>query len=67
MIVEPLHGREDTSEIATGGSQTVSNDHRPGRNTDGLETKVLRRQDFVIGGFTLPERARAGVGALLLG
>lgn len=41
--------------------------YRPGRNTDWLKTKVLRRQEFVIGGFTLPEGARQGVGAILVG
>jgi len=41
--------------------------YRPGRNTDWLKTKVLRRQEFVIGGFTLPEGARQGVGAILIG
>ena len=32
-----------------------------------LKVKCLQRQEFVIGGYTDPEGARAGIGALLLG
>jgi bifunctional non-homologous end joining protein LigD len=41
--------------------------YRAGRNADWLKTKCVRRQEFVIGGFTDPEGARAGIGALLVG
>lgn len=41
--------------------------HRPGRHGGWLKVKCVRRQEFVIGGFTDPEGARAGLGALLLG
>ena len=41
--------------------------YRPGRNRDWLKVKCVLRQDFVVGGFTEPEGARVGVGALLLG
>ena len=41
--------------------------HRPGRHGDWLKTKCTLRQEFVIGGFTEPEGARAGIGALLIG
>jgi bifunctional non-homologous end joining protein LigD len=40
---------------------------RPGRGTDWLKIKCSSRQEFVIGGFTDPQRSRVGFGALLLG
>jgi bifunctional non-homologous end joining protein LigD len=39
----------------------------PGRTHDWLKVKCLARQEFVIGGWTDPEGARKGFGALLLG
>jgi bifunctional non-homologous end joining protein LigD len=39
----------------------------PGRTRDWLKVKCLARQEFVIGGWTDPEGARAGFGALLVG
>jgi len=41
--------------------------YRPGRNGGWLKTKCVLRQEFVIGGFTDPEGARVGIGALLVG
>jgi bifunctional non-homologous end joining protein LigD len=41
--------------------------YRAGRGKDWLKVKCLQRQEMVIGGFTDPEGARAGLGALLLG
>jgi len=41
--------------------------YRSGRGKDWLKVKCLQRQEMVIGGFTEPEGARAGLGALLLG
>lgn len=41
--------------------------YRPGRNTDWLKVKCLRRSRFVIAGFTEPAGARAGLGGLLVG
>jgi bifunctional non-homologous end joining protein LigD len=38
-----------------------------GRSREWLKTKCVREQEFVIGGFTDPEGARTGIGALLLG
>jgi bifunctional non-homologous end joining protein LigD len=38
-----------------------------GRGREWLKTKCVREQEFVIGGFTDPEGARTGIGALLLG
>jgi bifunctional non-homologous end joining protein LigD len=39
----------------------------PGRRGDWVKTKCVQRQELVIGGFTDPEGARAGIGALLIG
>jgi bifunctional non-homologous end joining protein LigD len=38
-----------------------------GRGLDWLKLKCIQRAEFVIGGFTDPERSRAGFGALLVG
>lgn len=40
--------------------------YRAGRSKDWLKVKCLKRQEFVIVGYTDPEGARAGFGALLL-
>jgi bifunctional non-homologous end joining protein LigD len=37
------------------------------RSTAWLKTKCHKRQEFVIGGFTLPTHAERGIGALLIG
>jgi bifunctional non-homologous end joining protein LigD len=39
----------------------------PGRTRDWVKVKCLARQEFVIGGWTDPQGAREGFGALLLG
>jgi bifunctional non-homologous end joining protein LigD len=41
--------------------------YQPGRNGGWVKTKCIQRQEFVIGGFTDPEGARVGLGALLIG
>jgi bifunctional non-homologous end joining protein LigD len=41
--------------------------YRPGRHGAWVKTKCVLRQEFVIGGFTDPEGARVGIGALLVG
>jgi bifunctional non-homologous end joining protein LigD len=41
--------------------------YRAGRNRDWLKFKCLNGQEFVIGGFTDPQRSRVAFGALLLG
>ena len=41
--------------------------YRPGRGPDWLKFKCENSQEFVIGGFTDPQGARSGLGALLLG
>jgi len=39
--------------------------YRSTRGTDWVKTKCLSRQEVVIGGYTDPEGARSGIGALL--
>jgi bifunctional non-homologous end joining protein LigD len=41
--------------------------YRPGRGGGWLKIKCIARQEFVIGGFTDPQGARVGLGALLVG
>jgi bifunctional non-homologous end joining protein LigD len=41
--------------------------YKPGRSDAWVKTKCVLRQEFVIGGFTDPEGARKGIGALLVG
>jgi bifunctional non-homologous end joining protein LigD len=41
--------------------------YRGGRSRDWLKFKCLNAQEFVIGGYTDPQRSRMGFGALLLG
>jgi len=41
--------------------------YRPGRHGEWAKTKCVLEQEFVVGGFTDPEGARAGLGALLIG
>ncbi|RYZ07618.1 MAG: DNA ligase D [Myxococcales bacterium] len=41
--------------------------YRPGRSEGWLKSKCLKRQELVVGGFTDPEGARGGIGALLVG
>lgn len=41
--------------------------YKSGRGDSWVKTKCTHRQEFVIGGFTDPEGARVGIGALLVG
>jgi bifunctional non-homologous end joining protein LigD len=41
--------------------------YESGRSRNWLKTKCVKRQEFVIGGFTDPEGSRSGIGALLVG
>lgn len=41
--------------------------YQAGRNFDWVKTKCMKRQEFVIGGFTEPKGARESLGALLVG
>ncbi len=51
-------------------SKRASSKYTGGRTGDWLKLKCVHEQEFVIGGFTLPEKGRKGtqaIGALLLG
>ena len=48
-------------------SKRASEPYRPGRHGEWVKTKCILEQEFVVGGFTDPEGARAGIGALLIG
>ncbi|HYD40220.1 MAG TPA: DNA ligase D [Anaeromyxobacter sp.] len=48
-------------------SKRADDSYRPGRNTGWVKAKCVARQELVIGGFTDPEGARDGLGALLVG
>ena len=48
-------------------SKRMGEPYRRGRSSGWLKIKAVRRQEFVIGGFTDPEGARSGIGALLVG
>ena len=48
-------------------SKRLGTRYRGGRNLDWQKAKCVRRQEFVIGGFTDPEGAREAIGALLIG
>jgi bifunctional non-homologous end joining protein LigD len=45
----------------------LDNAYVPGRSSYWVKIKCLGRQEFVIGGFTDPQRSRVGLGALLVG
>lgn len=48
-------------------SKRADSQYLSGRSGAWLKIKCIRRQEFVIGGFTLPEKSNVGLGALLLG
>ena len=48
-------------------AKRVNDPYRSGRGHSWLKIKCVKRQEFVIGGFTEPAGARVGFGALLLG
>jgi bifunctional non-homologous end joining protein LigD len=48
-------------------SKLRSEPYQSGKRTGWVKTKCILRQEFVIGGFTDPEGARQGIGALLVG
>jgi bifunctional non-homologous end joining protein LigD len=48
-------------------SKRRADPYRPGRGTSWLKVKCRNREEFVVVGFTDPERSRPGFGALLLG
>ena len=48
-------------------AKRLDSPYRSGRSRDWLKIKAIRRQEFVIGGWTEPKGSRSHVGALLLG
>jgi bifunctional non-homologous end joining protein LigD len=48
-------------------SKRVDTPYVSGRHPDWLKIKCLKRQEFVIGGYTDPQGSRSGLGSLLLG
>lgn len=48
-------------------SKLKDSTYSSGRNDNWVKTKCIRRQEFVIGGWTEPKGGRMGIGALLLG
>lgn len=48
-------------------AKRVDRPYRSGRSRDWVKLKCVARQEMVIGGFTEPKGARAGLGALLVG
>jgi bifunctional non-homologous end joining protein LigD len=48
-------------------SKRSDSEYKPGRSDAWVKTKCVLRQELVIGGFTDPEGARQGIGALLVG
>ena len=48
-------------------SKRANSAYRSGRQPDWLKMKCYKRQELVIGGFTLPKNHARGIGSLLLG
>src|SRR5262249_12037315 len=48
-------------------SKRADTSYNSGRGKSWFKTKCHHRQEFVIGGFTLPTHAERGIGSLLLG
>ena len=60
---------ENACRLALEGvvSKRRSGGYRSGRGRDWVKSKCISREDFVIGGFTLPSTQGPGIGALLVG
>jgi bifunctional non-homologous end joining protein LigD len=70
--MEGASGPEIFSQACSLGAEGIvskqsSSRYVGGRNDAWLKLKCVRRQEFVIGGFTLPGDGGAGLGSLLLG
>ncbi len=48
-------------------SKLADKPYRSGRGKDWLKSKCHKRQEFVIGGYTLPSNNSKGIGAMLIG
>jgi len=64
---EPLYKKACELGLEGVVSKRANGLYRPGRSQEWLKTKCLKRQEFVIVGFTDPAGSRTGFGALLLG
>ncbi|MGD9720896.1 MAG: DNA ligase D [Pirellulales bacterium] len=66
------HGQEVLAEACRAGmegiiSKRADSTYQQARSQSWVKIKCLKRQEFVIGGYTRPSGSRAGFGALLLG
>ena len=66
------HGRAAFARACALGIEGIVSKRRdqpyaPGRGRTWLKTKCIQRQELVIGGYTDPDGARTGLGALLVG
>jgi bifunctional non-homologous end joining protein LigD len=69
---EPEQGHMQWQEACREGSEGIIGKHLDspyvqGRSPWWVKIKCIGRQEFVIGGFTDPQRSRVGLGALLVG
>jgi bifunctional non-homologous end joining protein LigD len=69
---QPGKGRTLLRQACREGSEGIIGKHGespyvPGRSSWWVKLKCIGRQEFVIGGFTDPQRSRVGLGALLVG
>lgn len=66
------NGLEFFAQVCRHGLEGVVSKRRdrpyePGRGGGWVKVKCIKRQEFVVGGFTDPKGSRAGIGALLIG
>jgi bifunctional non-homologous end joining protein LigD len=66
------HGTEALEAACQAGEEGIMTKdwyapYTPGRGAAWVKVKCVGRQEFVIGGFTDPQRSRVGLGALLVG
>ena len=66
------HGPEVFARACRMGLEGIVSKRRdlpyvPGRRSAWVKVKCVKRQEFVVGGFTDPEGSRVGIGALLVG
>src|SRR5207248_337908 len=66
------HGPEVFARACRMGLEGIVSKRRdlpyvPGRRSAWVKVKCIKRQEFVVGGFTDPEGSRVGIGALLVG
>ncbi len=69
---EPAEGRRLWQRACREGGEGIVGKHRDspyvaGRSSWWVKVKCIGRQEFVIGGYTDPQRSRVGLGALLVG